>query len=126
MAQSAQLLPRNALIPSLAMTGTITSAARGSAHQRPKSAFSNKSAEQDCRQVGAEIGLLCVGVHRSTAQCAAYTPFGARLKGHDDKRDTGKNDAGHAVFGGSSGHQVHGGFISDVGGQQQKTETHNP
>jgi hypothetical protein len=42
---------------------------------QPKHCIEHQTAEQDGRQIGTELGLLSVGVHRGTSEIRSNSPF---------------------------------------------------
>jgi hypothetical protein len=107
------------------MIGTMIRAAAGSAHHRPKRGVEQQPAQQDGRQVRAELGLFGVRVHGGTAQSTAHPSLGRREKRHHHQRHAGQNNSGNAVLGSFLGPQIHRRFVSDVSGQGEKTGTDN-
>jgi hypothetical protein len=80
----------------------------------------SQAAEQDCRQVSAEVCLFGVGVHGPTAQVGGDLVLGAGEERHHDKGSASEDNARDAVLGGAVPQKIAGGFVGDINGEAKE------
>jgi len=81
-----------------------------------------QAAEQDRREVDAEISLPRVRLHRPAPDSCCDPPLGAGKERHHHQRYGGENDAGKAAFRRFRPKQRFDGVIAHIQGERQKAD----
>jgi len=107
----------------LADEGSHQKSSEGIGPPEAEEHIEEQATQKDRGEIGAELGLLGVGMHRGAAKDRAKAMLGAREHRHHDERSAGHDDAGDAMLGCAFEPKSGCGFVPDVGGQRQKTTT---
>src|SRR5262249_36877047 len=90
-----------------------------------QSGIEKQADQQDSREIEAKVGLPCVRLHRSAAKFGSDLSFGARQKGHNDKRNARQDDSRNAVLRGLFLDDVRHGFKCDIRRKNEKATSDN-
>lgn len=105
--------------------GNHDQAGHGIGPPKAEYGIQQQSAEQDGRQIRAEVGLLGVSVHGGAAEGTSHFSLGAGKQGHSEQRGAGERDSCDAALRCVTLHEIANRFVGDVGGERQEANAND-